>query len=112
MAASEHVIVTEWLDGTPLSQVIEEGTQEARDQVALQLVRFSFSSPTRCGYLHADPHPGNFRVTADGRLGVLDFGAVTAGYGLLSQLAGTAAYRAEAERWIPGFAGGASSMAE
>jgi HSP20 family molecular chaperone IbpA len=28
------------------------------------------------GLLHADPHPGNFRLLADGRLGVLDFGAV------------------------------------
>ncbi|MCY6579266.1 AarF/UbiB family protein, partial [Actinobacillus pleuropneumoniae] len=26
--------------------------------------------------LHADPHPGNFRLTPDGRFGVLDFGAV------------------------------------
>jgi predicted unusual protein kinase regulating ubiquinone biosynthesis (AarF/ABC1/UbiB family) len=26
--------------------------------------------------LHADPHPGNFRLLDDGRLGVLDFGAV------------------------------------
>ena len=26
--------------------------------------------------LHADPHPGNFRLLEDGRLGVLDFGAV------------------------------------
>mgnify|MGYP003337634073 FL=1 len=25
--------------------------------------------------LHADPHPGNFRLLDDGRLGVLDFGA-------------------------------------
>ncbi len=28
------------------------------------------------GLLHADPHPGNFRLLPDGRLGVLDFGAV------------------------------------
>jgi len=28
------------------------------------------------GLLHADPHPGNFRLLGDGRLGVLDFGAV------------------------------------
>ena len=40
------------------------------------LVRFLFSSPGRVGLLHADPHPGNFRLLADGRLGVLDFGAV------------------------------------
>ena len=33
-------------------------------------------SPARAGLLHADPHPGNFRLLADGRLGVLDFGAV------------------------------------
>jgi hypothetical protein len=26
--------------------------------------------------LHADPHPGNFRVLSDARLGVLDFGAI------------------------------------
>ncbi len=26
--------------------------------------------------LHADPHPGNFRLLPDGRLGVIDFGAV------------------------------------
>ncbi len=35
-----------------------------------------FSAPTRAGLLHADPHPGNFRLLPDGRLGVLDFGAV------------------------------------
>jgi hypothetical protein len=32
--------------------------------------------PHRAGLLHADPHPGNFRLTPDGRLGVIDFGAV------------------------------------
>ena len=32
--------------------------------------------PARAGLLHADPHPGNFRLLADGRLGVIDFGAV------------------------------------
>ncbi|MFE0151744.1 ABC1 kinase family protein [Nonomuraea sp. NPDC059007] len=78
VAASEHVIVTEWLDGIPLARIIADGPQEVRDRAALRLVRFSFSSPVRCGYLHGDPHPGNFRVTPDGRLGVLDFGAVKA----------------------------------
>ena len=38
--------------------------------------RFLFSGPARAGLLHADPHPGNFRLLDDGRLGVLDFGAV------------------------------------
>ena len=34
-----------------------------------------FSGPQRAGLLHADPHPGNFRLLPDGRLGVIDFGA-------------------------------------
>ncbi|MGP3920952.1 ABC1 kinase family protein [Nonomuraea sp. 10N515B] len=76
IAANEMVLVTEWMDGTPLSRVITEGTQEERDHAGLLFVRFLFCSPARVGMLHADPHPGNFRVLANGKLGVLDFGAV------------------------------------
>jgi hypothetical protein len=47
-----------------------------RDRAGILLVRFLFSGPSRAGLLHADPHPGNFRLLDDGRLGVLDFGAV------------------------------------
>lgn len=71
-----NVLVTEWLEGTPLARVIADGSQEDRNRAGLLLVRFLFSGPARAGLLHADPHPGNFRLTADGRLGVLDFGAV------------------------------------
>ena len=47
-----------------------------RDLAGLLLHRFLYSGPGRAGLLHADPHPGNFRLLPDGRLGVLDFGAV------------------------------------
>ena len=76
VAATSHVLVTEWMDGTPLSKIISEGSQADRDHAGLLFVRFLFSGPARAGMLHADPHPGNFRILADGRLGVLDFGAV------------------------------------
>jgi predicted unusual protein kinase regulating ubiquinone biosynthesis (AarF/ABC1/UbiB family) len=77
VAQSGHVLVTEWMEGgTPLSKIISEGTQEQRDHAGLLYCRFLFSGPARCGLLHADPHPGNFRLLDDGRLGVLDFGAV------------------------------------
>ncbi|WP_221347926.1 ABC1 kinase family protein [Streptomyces beigongshangae] len=100
----EQVLVTEWIDGTPLSEVITDGTQEERDRAGQLLARFLFSGPSRTGLLHADPHPGNFRLVPDGpedpadpedpagsegldgsgrsgdrsgwRLGVLDFGTV------------------------------------
>ncbi|WP_055492447.1 AarF/ABC1/UbiB kinase family protein [Streptomyces sp. TP-A0356] len=82
---SEQVLVTEWIDGIPLSEVIAGGTQEQRDRAGQLLARFLFSGPVRTGLLHADPHPGNFRLLpgSDGglgrdswRLGVLDFGTV------------------------------------
>ena len=71
-----QVLVSEWMDGTPLSRIISEGSKEDRDRAGILLVRFLFSGPSRAGLLHADPHPGNFRLLDDGRLGVLDFGAV------------------------------------
>ncbi|RDG38810.1 ABC1 kinase family protein [Streptomyces corynorhini] len=96
----EQVLVTEWMEGVPLAEVISGGTREQRDRAGQLLARFLFSGPARTGLLHADPHPGNFRllpaaagaggsgagieVGAEGeeggagafRLGVLDFGTV------------------------------------
>ena len=73
---SGHVLVSEWLDGIPLASIIAGGTTAQRNRAGIMLIRFLFSGPARVGLLHADPHPGNFRLLADGRLGVLDFGAV------------------------------------
>jgi len=89
---SKTILVTEWIDGIPLSQVIKSGTKAQRDRAGLLLLRFLFSGPARAGLLHADPHPGNFRLMpsdpdttiadadpddpAAWKLGVLDFGAV------------------------------------
>jgi predicted unusual protein kinase regulating ubiquinone biosynthesis (AarF/ABC1/UbiB family) len=74
--ATDHVLISEWMNGTPLSQIISSGSQEERNRAGILFTRFLFSGPARAGLLHADPHPGNFRILADGRLGVLDFGAV------------------------------------
>lgn len=76
LAAAPHVLVSEWVDGRPMSDVIANGTQEERDHMGLLYERFLLSGPARAGLLHADPHPGNFRMTNDGRLCVFDFGAV------------------------------------
>ncbi|MFD8118871.1 ABC1 kinase family protein [Streptomyces microflavus] len=81
---SDQVLVTEWMDGIPLADVIADGTAEQRDRAGQLLARFLFSGPARTGLLHADPHPGNFRLLPEEegapagawRLGVLDFGTV------------------------------------
>ncbi len=76
VAVSDHVLVSEWLDGIPLARIIADGTAAQRNRAGIMMIRFLFSGPARARLLHADPHPGNFRLLADGRLGVLDFGAV------------------------------------
>ena len=76
VSGSDHVLVSEWLDGIPLARIIAGGTTAQRDRAGIMIIRFLFSGPARVRLLHADPHPGNFRLLADGRLGVLDFGAV------------------------------------
>jgi predicted unusual protein kinase regulating ubiquinone biosynthesis (AarF/ABC1/UbiB family)/HSP20 family molecular chaperone IbpA len=76
VAAHDHVLVSEWMEGTPLARIIAGGTAAERNRAGLMIARFLFSSPGRVRLLHADPHPGNFRLLSDGRLGVLDFGAV------------------------------------
>ena len=75
VAAAPRVLVMDWLDGIPLSRVAATGTQDERDRAAARYQRFLVSGPARAGLLHTDPHPGNFRVLPDGRLGVLDFGS-------------------------------------
>ena len=76
--ATTRVLVQDWLGGTPLAAVATSGTQADRDRAGLVYQRFLLGGPARCGLLHTDPHPGNFRLLADGRLGVLDFGSCLA----------------------------------
>lgn len=78
----EQVLVTEWLESSSsLAAAISDGSRAERDHYGQLFARFLFDGPVRTGLLHADPHPGNFRVIPNpdgspGRLGVLDFGAV------------------------------------
>ena len=77
VAVGPTTLVTEWLESpASLAAVIASGSHDERDHYGELFVRFLFSGPVRTGMLHADPHPGNYRVLDDGRLGVLDYGAV------------------------------------
>ncbi len=83
VAHAQRVIITEWMESTgSLARVIESGTQEERNHYGELYARFLFEGSARTGMLHADPHPGNFRTVpatdgSPGRLGILDYGAVS-----------------------------------
>ena len=76
VASAPKVVVSEWVDGVGLSEVIARGTPEQRDRAGALLAELHFSAPQRVRLLHSDPHPGNYKLTGDGRLGVVDFGSV------------------------------------
>jgi predicted unusual protein kinase regulating ubiquinone biosynthesis (AarF/ABC1/UbiB family) len=89
-AATPRVLITRWLDGAPLSALLdgrtdllpegwrELGPGEAADRAA-QLLGHAIYAPAACtGWMHADLHPGNFLLLPGGRLAMLDFGAVAA----------------------------------
>ena len=76
VASAPQVLVTDWVEGKPMSEIIASGTEEERNLAGRLMATLHFSAPTRAGLLHADPHPGNFRLMPDGRLAVIDFGAV------------------------------------
>ncbi len=71
-----RVLCLTHLHGQPLLDFIEaKAPDEERFRVARLLI-FAIWGPFYAARLvHADPHPGNFFVMPDGRLGVLDFGA-------------------------------------
>lgn len=83
--SSEQVLVSQWVDGVSFTDLPREPAFR-RDLAGRQLARFSLWSPQLAGATHADPHPGNFRLLADDRLAVLDFGSVASGSGLFTRL--------------------------
>jgi ubiquinone biosynthesis protein len=73
-----QVLVTDWLDGVNLgaAQAAIEERGLDRVQLARTLLRHALHQITVDGIFHADPHPGNVLLLADGRLAWLDLGSV------------------------------------
>jgi predicted unusual protein kinase regulating ubiquinone biosynthesis (AarF/ABC1/UbiB family) len=77
VASAPKAMVSEWVTGRRLGDVIRQGSQEERDRAGALLAGFHYSAPYRVHLLHSDPHPGNFQILDDGRMLVVDFGAVS-----------------------------------
>ncbi len=74
---STRVLTMQYLPGQTLKSFLVSHPDNAeRLRVSDLLIRAVHGSFLVDGTVHADPHPGNFLVMPDGRLGVLDFGSV------------------------------------
>ena len=76
VASAPKVVVQEWIEGVGMAQIIAGGSVEQRDLLGARLVELIGDAPARVGMVHGDAHPGNFMLLPDGRMGVIDFGAV------------------------------------
>lgn len=76
IASAPKVVIAEWIEGVPMSVIIRDGTPEERDTMGTRLTELTFGAPKRLQMMHGDAHPGNFMLMPDGRMGVIDFGAV------------------------------------
>ncbi|WP_256289471.1 ABC1 kinase family protein [Halobellus inordinatus] len=73
--SSERVLAMEYLTGRKLTDdEAFEGTDVAPHEMATRIMQVYLQMGVVDGVFHADPHPGNLAVTADGRLLIFDFG--------------------------------------
>lgn len=76
---SSRVLTMEWIDGLTLDRYADSpASQRERNRLGQVLWDFFQHQIHGLKLFHADPHPGNFLVDAEGRLGVLDFGCTRA----------------------------------
>ncbi|MBX7125738.1 MAG: phosphotransferase [Cyclobacteriaceae bacterium] len=76
--SSEKILTMDWLEGLPLGEFLKTAsfTREEGNRLGQALWDFYHFQIHRLRALHADPHPGNFIITNDRQLGVIDFGCV------------------------------------
>ncbi len=66
-----------WLEGRPLlAWLAEEPPQELRDLVAMRMFRAWYVPFYNYGIIHGDPHLGNYTMTPEGGVNLLDFGCI------------------------------------
>jgi ubiquinone biosynthesis protein len=75
-ASSKRVLTMTRIDGERLTTWLEHAEPAARDKLLGDLVGEVAAQILQRGQVHADPHPGNFLVTTDGKLALLDFGCM------------------------------------
>ena len=76
VGSAPKVMVSEWVTGKSMAEIIRKGTPDERDLCGTRLFELTFDAPARVGMMHGDAHPGNFMLAPDGRMVVIDFGAV------------------------------------
>jgi len=72
------VLTQEWVTGRKLTEITADpASGPVRAKLVQTLLNSYMVQFLDTGFLHADPHPGNFMLMPDGRLCILDYGMMT-----------------------------------
>ncbi len=75
--SSRRIITMDWLEGLHLREFLATNpSQELRNRIGQALWDFYNFQQHELRAVHADPHPGNFLITTEGKLGIIDFGCI------------------------------------
>lgn len=75
--STAKILTMDWLEGSPLSEVLKHALpQNVRDTLGQAMWDFYHFQMHTLKAVHADPHPGNFIITPESKLGIIDFGCV------------------------------------
>ncbi len=76
--SSNRILTMDWVEGQPLGELLKlkSLTPDEGQKLGQALWDFYHFQMHTLHSLHADPHPGNFIITPDRKLGVIDFGCV------------------------------------
>lgn len=75
--SSPRVLTMDWIEGQPLGEFLKHDfTASVGSKIGQTMWDFYHFQMHQLRAVHADPHPGNFIITPDHKLGVIDFGCV------------------------------------
>lgn len=72
---TKHVLTMNWLTGKPLL-TFKEAPLDVRNKIAMNLFKAWYVPVYNYGIIHGDPHLGNYTITENHELNLLDFGCV------------------------------------
>jgi predicted unusual protein kinase regulating ubiquinone biosynthesis (AarF/ABC1/UbiB family) len=75
--SSNKIITMDWINGMHLKEFLAtKPSQELKNKIGQALWDFYNFQQHELRAVHADPHPGNFLITPDEKLAVIDFGCI------------------------------------
>jgi len=76
--SSPKILTMDWIEGEPLGEFLKgkSGSKKEKQSIGQAMWDFYHFQIHTLRALHADPHPGNFIITPDRKLAVIDFGCV------------------------------------